>query len=329
MALYRSPLTVTLWPSSFLKKDSTSSESAPNTVRADRMRGGRNKFGPMYKRDRARKLQMMRQKQIARAQCQGVVGNEVSPVGAPPFPPPSLPSPSMYSNEPHIKQELIQIPQLSSSTSSPDSSPSPLCTSAQTNSTIAAHFALSVGGPPVMQEPIKVTSWPSNRAPSPPNSGASNHGGRSAGSPKSPFHYGDVGAPLPLTHSLYTGSGKVPLLIKEFQLSMPDDKEWQNQLYQLLQTQTYNQCEVDAFELMCKVIDQSLFAQVDWARNSVFFKELKLAMEISLEVVPVSIEEWSKRLGARVKRKSYQFCDGLYRVFPIDPLGESLGPALS
>lgn len=29
------------------------------------MRGGRNKFGPMYKRDRARKLQMMRQRQIA------------------------------------------------------------------------------------------------------------------------------------------------------------------------------------------------------------------------------------------------------------------------
>ncbi|GFV31323.1 hypothetical protein TNCV_1269501 [Trichonephila clavipes] len=32
MALYRSPLTVTLWPSSFLKKDSTSAHrSAPNS----------------------------------------------------------------------------------------------------------------------------------------------------------------------------------------------------------------------------------------------------------------------------------------------------------
>lgn len=36
-----------------------------SAVRADRMRGGRNKFGPMYKRDRARKLQMMRQRQMA------------------------------------------------------------------------------------------------------------------------------------------------------------------------------------------------------------------------------------------------------------------------
>merc|ERR1719219_3296818 len=32
-------------------------------VRHDRMRGGRNKFGPMYKRDRARKLQVMRNRQ--------------------------------------------------------------------------------------------------------------------------------------------------------------------------------------------------------------------------------------------------------------------------
>lgn len=35
-------------------------------VRADRMRGGRNKFGPMYKRDRARRLQIMRQRQMVR-----------------------------------------------------------------------------------------------------------------------------------------------------------------------------------------------------------------------------------------------------------------------
>ncbi|XP_035205852.1 nuclear hormone receptor FTZ-F1-like isoform X2 [Stegodyphus dumicola] len=253
-------------------------------VRADRMRGGRNKFGPMYKRDRARKLQMMRQKQIARAQCQGVVGNEVAPVGPPPFPPPpALPSPSMYSNDPNIKQELIQIPQLSSSTSSPDSSPSPLCTSAQTNSTIAAHFALSVAGPPV--EPIKVSSWPPGRAPSPPHPVASNNAGTAAGSPKPPYHYGDV-SPLVLSSvgpvALLAGSGKVPHLIREFQLSMPDDKDWQSQLFGLLQNQTYNQCEVDVFELMCKVIDQSLFAQVDWARNSVFFKELKVDDQMKL-----------------------------------------------
>jgi len=34
--------------------------------------------------------------------------------------------------------------------------------------------------------------------------------------------------------------------------------------------------EVDLFELLCKVLDHNLFAQVDWARNSFYFKELKV-----------------------------------------------------
>lgn len=82
-------------------------------VRADRMRGGRNKFGPMYKRDRARKLQILRQRQLALQAIRGSIGggssssgtaaegaqSQLSPTGYPP-----------YSNM-HIKQE-IQIPQV-------------------------------------------------------------------------------------------------------------------------------------------------------------------------------------------------------------------------
>jgi hypothetical protein len=41
------------------------------------------------------------------------------------------------------------------------------------------------------------------------------------------------------------------------------------------------QVEVDLFELLCKVLDQNLFAQVDWARNSYYFKELKVGDEYS------------------------------------------------
>lgn len=235
-------------------------------VRADRMRGGRNKFGPMYKRDRARKLQMMRQKQIARAQCQGAPpGNEVVPVGPPPFPPP-LASPSLYPAE-HIKQELIQIPQLSSSTSSPDSSPSPLCAP-------APHYALAIAAP----EPLKAPPWTSSAALPPPPPGAS----PKSLPPPPPQFSALVGGGSGGANEQSLVSGKVPLLIREFQLSMPDDKEWQSNLFGLLQNQTYNQCEVDVFELMCKVIDQSLFAQVDWARNSIFFKELKVDDQMKL-----------------------------------------------
>lgn len=68
------------------------------------MRGGRNKFGPMYKRDRARKLQIMRQRQLAVQALRAVEGNasQLSPTGYQ----------QPYSNM-SIKQE-IQIPQVSS-----------------------------------------------------------------------------------------------------------------------------------------------------------------------------------------------------------------------
>ena len=69
--------------------------------------------------------------------------------------------------------------------------------------------------------------------------------------------------------------GKMPPIIREF-LSSLDDKEWQSELYKLLQSQSFNQVEVDLFELLCKVLDHNLFAQVDWARNSYYFKELKV-----------------------------------------------------
>lgn len=72
---------------------------------------------------------------------------------------------------------------------------------------------------------------------------------------------------------------KVNPMIRDFVQAI-DDREWQNSLYGLLQSQTYNQCEVDLFELLCKVLDQNLFSQVDWARNSIFFKDLKVSSHL-------------------------------------------------
>jgi nuclear receptor subfamily 5 group A protein 3 len=84
--------------------------------------------------------------------------------------------------------------------------------------------------------------------------------------------------------------GRIPPPIREF-LNSLDDKEWQTSLYTLLQNQTFNQVEVDLFELMCKVLDQNLFAQVDWARNSYYFKELKVDDQMKLLQ-----ESWSEML---------------------------------
>lgn len=83
-------------------------------VRADRMRGGRNKFGPMYKRDRARKLQLMRQRQLAvqQARHQGLSMSDVGPMGY-------NTGNSPYGNQGVAIKQEIQIPQVSSLTSSP------------------------------------------------------------------------------------------------------------------------------------------------------------------------------------------------------------------
>jgi len=78
-------------------------------VRHDRMRGGRNKFGPMYKRDRARKLQLtshcpqplqvLRQRQLSAPgpgapgglQLGGPAPASMAPAPAPPSPPAPAP----------------------------------------------------------------------------------------------------------------------------------------------------------------------------------------------------------------------------------------------
>uniref|UniRef100_T1IY60 NR LBD domain-containing protein n=1 Tax=Strigamia maritima TaxID=126957 RepID=T1IY60_STRMM len=304
------------------------------------MRGGRNKFGPMYKRDRARKLQLLRQKQMQqhnRSTCQlnaelsgagGGSGNNAmstSMANNMAYGPPSGP---LYTQQGlPIKQE-IQIPQLSSSTASPDSSSSsPLPTQNHHHAHHhSLHHPLVMGGsmsapspttlhssPPNSAEHHKMTTaWvapgtPTSSTPSPNNgnvvaaTNGTGCGGTSAASPSDPhspkvFHYDGAGSVVQLSAATANGNGngngttptatsivpgKIPSMIRDFQYSL-DDKEWQSQLFGLLQSQTYNQCEVDLFELMCKVLDQSLFAQVDWARNSTFFKDLKVDDQMKL-----------------------------------------------
>ena len=239
-------------------------------VRADRMRGGRNKFGPMYKRDRARKLQMMRQRQLALQTIRGSLGD--------PSNYPSAVTPFL-----HIKQE-IQIPQVSSLTSSPDSSPSPAA--------VAAGLVTTQAGSGAGQHQLIAPS-------SQPNISAGNHlhnlnpgldsklwaANSTTPSPKA-FNFGEQSTQ---SHGA-TGSApstatlKTSPMIRDF-VQTVDDREWQASLFGLLQNQTYNQCEVDLFELMCKVLDQNLFSQVDWARNSVFFKDLKVCVNIFFKYI--------------------------------------------
>lgn len=230
-------------------------------VRSDRMRGGRNKFGPMYKRDRARKLQMLRQRQLT-----GHPGMTT---------PPSRGVSSSYSSGMtasytpsgiHIKEE-IQSPFLSSSTSSPDSSPAPL-------RVLPPHQSISQ---PTSQPstpflpPDNINAWVGASLPLTPGGGGDSLSGGASGSAA-------IIQRAPLTSR---GAPRSAELVRELVNSI-DDNEWSSSLMSLLQSNTHNQCHVDLFELMCKVLDQSLFAQVDWARNSVYFKDLRVDDQMKL-----------------------------------------------
>ena len=78
----------------------------------------------MYKRDRARKLQVMRTRTVpmGAGSLQSLYGNNTNPASTSSI---SVGNQPIYTSQLHIKQE-IQIPQVTSMTSSPDSSPSPV-----------------------------------------------------------------------------------------------------------------------------------------------------------------------------------------------------------
>jgi nuclear receptor subfamily 5 group A protein 3 len=272
------------------------------------MRGGRNKFGPMYKRDRARKLQMMRQRQIAVQTIRGshhplgegvtvTYGSQQVAAGASPFP--NL----------HIKEE-IQIPHVSSVTSSPDSSPSPNAAALGQVSAPIAGASRVAGQQPALHIVGGGSGSCSGQAGTPATGtlvvGALDTKLWAASNPTTPsprslspksFPFDGVlpngassgSAPSAANAGTGTGTGtgtttatavKFSPILRDF-VQTVDDREWQKSLFDLLQSQTYNQCEVDLFELMCKVLDQNLFSQVDWARNSVFFKDLKVGHFLS------------------------------------------------
>ncbi|EDW19782.2 uncharacterized protein Dmoj_GI13962, isoform A [Drosophila mojavensis] len=282
-------------------------------VRADRMRGGRNKFGPMYKRDRARKLQVMRQRQLALQALRSSIGPDIKPT-------PLSPGYQQAYPNMNIKQE-IQIPQVSSLTQSPDSSPSPIA---------IALGQVNAGAGGVIATPLNVGNLSGSSSLGNGNSNTNNNsagsagggigGGNNAGSGSGSSNSNNIPDGLQRngnsgnsnsnsscheagngslqntaesklcfdsgTHPSSTGDAvieplRVSPMIREFVQSI-DDREWQTQLFALLQKQTYNQVEVDLFELMCKVLDQNLFSQVDWARNTVFFKDLKVDDQMKL-----------------------------------------------
>ncbi|XP_030623353.1 steroidogenic factor 1b [Chanos chanos] len=228
-------------------------------VRADRMRGGRNKFGPMYKRDRALKQQ---KKALIRAS-----GLKVEP-------PPPLVSPSQtdytFSGGLSTLQPLPKAVLPANVTG---------ITPTDYDRTLYAPTSLGMPMPghnPLPTHYHQYTPFPSraikSECPDPYTS-----------SPDSVSGYSYVEQ----THATSSPqTPAVPALVQELLRCEPDALQVQSKIsaqLQLTQEQSsHSKHTLSTFSLLCHMADQTLFSIVEWARSCIFFKELKVGDQMRL-----------------------------------------------
>ncbi|OWK08394.1 NR5A2, partial [Cervus elaphus hippelaphus] len=216
-------------------------------VRADRMRGGRNKFGPMYKRDRA-----LKQQKKALIRANGLKLEAMSQVIQ--AMPPELSISSAIQN---IHSASKGLPLNHAALPPTDYDRSPFVTS-----------------------PISMTMPPHGSLPGyqtyshfPSRAIKSEYPDPYTSSPESIMGYSYV-------DSYQTSSpASIPHLILELLKCEPDEPQVQAKITAYLQQEQAGRGKherLSTFGLMCKMADQTLFSIVEWARSSVFFRELKV-----------------------------------------------------
>ncbi|MED6242979.1 Nuclear receptor subfamily 5 group A member 2 [Ataeniobius toweri] len=222
-------------------------------VRADRMRGGRNKFGPMYKRDRALKQQ---KKALIRSSGFKL---ETS------VPPPASPLQTDYSFTgtlhalPTISKSLL--PSNPSSITSTDYDPN-LYGPTSLGMAMQSHVPLT--------PQYQYTAFPSRaiKAECPDYTS----------SPES-----ITGYPYPEVYpSASPQPPSLPPLVLELLRCDPDELVVQNKIMAHLQQEQSGRGRTEkpsTFSLMCRMADQTLFSIVEWARSCIFFKELRVSCQ--------------------------------------------------
>ncbi|XP_007247063.2 steroidogenic factor 1b [Astyanax mexicanus] len=231
-------------------------------VRADRMRGGRNKFGPMYKRDRALKQQ---KKALIRA----------SGLKLEATPPLQSPVQTDYS----FSSPLPSLPPVSTPKNTLPNTPASITT--------PSDYALYAPGVPVPAHGPLPSQYPYPSFPS------------RAIKSEFPDHYTNGSSPdstQGFTYSDHTQSPAappaglpVPALVLEFVRCEQDELHVRSKisahLEHLQQDQNSRGAKAEplsTFGLMCHIADQTLFSIVEWARSCTFFKELKVGDQMKL-----------------------------------------------
>ncbi|KAJ6652868.1 hypothetical protein lerEdw1_010586 [Lerista edwardsae] len=242
-------------------------------VRADRMRGGRNKFGPMYKRDRA-----LKQQKKALIRANGFKLESAPPSVAAPAAPPALalataPSQADYSLPAlHSLAKGLPPPSTAAAMTPIDYERSPYGTPGL-GLPLPSHGYHYPPPPPFASRAIKSEypepyGHPHEAAPAYPYPEAYPSGGGGGGGGSSP----PPAAP------------DLPDLIAQLLQLEPDEAHVKGRILACLQLEQGKgrPDKLSAFGLMCKMADQTLFAIVEWARSCVFFKELEVGDQMKL-----------------------------------------------
>lgn len=214
----------------------------PTAVRADRMRGGRNKFGPMYKRDRA-----LKQQKKAQIRANGFK-LETGPLMGVPHPPPPPPD--------YMLPPGLHAPEPKGLASGPPAAPlgdfgAPALPMAvpSTHGSLAGYLYPAFPGRAIKSE------YPEPYA-SPPQPGP-------------PYGY-----PEP-----FSGGPGVPELILQLLQLEPDEDQVRARIVGCLQEPSKGRSEQPApFGLLCRMADQTFISIVDWARRCMVFKELEVSL---------------------------------------------------
>ncbi|KAM3864066.1 nuclear receptor subfamily 5, group A, member 5 [Diretmus argenteus] len=256
-------------------------------VRADRMRGGRNKFGPLYRRDR----QMKQQKVYPQT---NTTPNRVKMETTQTYQPPAPNDLHLITNHKNVPLSPDPFHQVYPSGMGGSDAPMPLdCTMnidrGLTPPSLAYpgpyHRTFPAYLPEKREIPFSCSPAPAN-LPMHPNP---NNLFRSLSTPVTapssmPSSASSLTASTPSALSTPAAT-PTPSFLSQLLQGEQDEKQLCAKVLASLQREQANRGKHDClntFSIMCKMADQTLFGLVEWARNSALFKELKVEDQMVL-----------------------------------------------
>uniref|UniRef100_A0AAQ6ANG9 Nuclear receptor subfamily 5, group A, member 1b n=1 Tax=Amphiprion ocellaris TaxID=80972 RepID=A0AAQ6ANG9_AMPOC len=215
-------------------------------VRADRMRGGRNKFGHMYKHDRAIK-------QWGKALIQAT---RLRPDSSPIWDSSPDQRDLAFTGGPHPTANLHSTP-LTTAKSPP---PSSLLSS---NSPFVSQYQFTYPSDLTIKSEYN-NNWASSTC---------------------PIATICTDSYDPYSRYFSVQGPRIPQLVLEFLHCDPDELQLRRKIIARLQqeqTGWETHRDPETFSLMCTIADQMLCSIVEWARTSIFFRQLKVSDQMKL-----------------------------------------------